>query len=111
MFHGLRAAVTGGTSGLGLALVRELLGRGARVALVARRREGVERVLREHRRAHGIVGDVSSKEDIHQIAMQVTGRLGGLDILVNNASALGPSPRVHTKCDESLPLLRPDRVA
>src|SRR5207253_1190177 len=52
-FAGLRAAVTGGTSGLGLALVRELLGRGARVAFVARDRERVERVVREQGRAHG----------------------------------------------------------
>ena len=35
-FKGLRVAITGGTSGLGLALVRELTGRGARVAFVAR---------------------------------------------------------------------------
>ena len=35
---GLRVAITGGTSGLGLALVRELLSRGARVAFVARTR-------------------------------------------------------------------------
>ena len=33
-FHGLRVAITGGTSGLGLALVRELVNRGARVAFV-----------------------------------------------------------------------------
>src|SRR5438094_606722 len=45
-FTGLRVAVTGGTSGLGLALVRELLGRGALVAFVARDRERVERVAR-----------------------------------------------------------------
>src|SRR2546430_6160896 len=91
-FAGLRAAVTGGTSGLGLALVRELLGRGARVAFVARDRERVERVVREQGRAHGIVGDVSRKEDVHPIAMQIVGSLGGLDVLVNNASALGATP-------------------
>jgi len=34
--HGVRVAITGGTSGLGLALVRELTKRGAQVALVAR---------------------------------------------------------------------------
>ena len=45
-FAGLRVAITGGTSGLGLALVRELLNRWAQVAFVARRREGVERVVR-----------------------------------------------------------------
>ena len=37
-FAGLRVAVTGGTSGLGLALVRELHARGARAAFVARTR-------------------------------------------------------------------------
>ena len=43
---GLRVAVTGGTSGLGLALVRNLTARGARVAFVARTRASVERVAR-----------------------------------------------------------------
>ena len=90
----LRVAVTGGTSGLGLALVRELSRRGARVALIARHRDAVERVAREQPGATGIVGDVSRKEDVHPIAIQVLGALGGLDALVNNASSLGPVPLV-----------------
>ena len=71
---GVRVAITGGTSGLGLALVRELLRRGADVAFVARGRERVERVAREHAGAHGIVGDISVKEEIHPIAIQLVGR-------------------------------------
>jgi NAD(P)-dependent dehydrogenase (short-subunit alcohol dehydrogenase family) len=100
---GLRVAVTGGTSGLGLALVGELLRRGAGVAFVARGRERVERVAREHRGAHGIVGDVASKQDIYPIAMQVLGSLGGLEVLVNNASDLGPVPLAllgDTACED-----------
>jgi NAD(P)-dependent dehydrogenase (short-subunit alcohol dehydrogenase family) len=100
---GARVAVTGGTSGLGLALVRELLRRGARVAFVARTRERVEAVAREHRGAHGIVGDVSSKEDIYPVAVQITGELGGLDVLINNASDLGPVPLQmlsDTECED-----------
>src|SRR5262249_2222318 len=91
-FRGLRVAITGGTLGLGLALVRELLARGAQVAFVARRRDGVEGVTRQHPGAHGIVGDVSRKGDIHPIAAQIVGLLGGLDVLINNASDLGPVP-------------------
>ena len=91
-FRELRAAITGGTSGLGLALVRELLDRGARVAFVARGRDGVERVEHRYPGSHGIVGDVSKKSDIHPIAIQVLGMLGGLDVLINNASDLGPVP-------------------
>jgi len=102
-FTGLRVAITGGTSGLGLALVCELLRRSAQVAFVARRREGVERVRREWPAAHGIVGDVSKKEDIHPIAIQILGALGGLDVLINNASDLGPVPLVllaDTECED-----------
>src|SRR5215813_563670 len=99
---GLRVAITGGTSGLGLALVRELHGRGARVAFVARTGDHVERVARDLAGVHGIVGDVSLKEDIHPVAVQVLGALGGLDVLVNNASDLGPTPLAllgDTECE------------
>ena len=90
--QGLRTAITGGTSGLGRALVAELLRRGGRVAFVARHRDDVERTMREQPGAHGIVGDVSRPEDVYPIAIQITAALGGLDVLVNNASSLGPVP-------------------
>ena len=100
---GIRAAVTGGTSGLGLALVHELLARGADVAFVARGRDRVERIARQYPAIHGIVGDISLKGDIHPIAIQMVGALGGLDVLVNNASDLGPTPLkllADTECEE-----------
>jgi NAD(P)-dependent dehydrogenase (short-subunit alcohol dehydrogenase family) len=100
---GLRVAVTGGTSGLGLAFVKELAARGAQVAFVARRRELVEMVGREHPGTHGIVGDVSAKNDIYPMAMQIVGELGGLDVLINNASDLGPTPLAllgDTDCED-----------
>jgi NAD(P)-dependent dehydrogenase (short-subunit alcohol dehydrogenase family) len=99
----LRVAITGGTSGLGLALVRELRDRGALVAFIGRRREGVARVAGERPGTSGIVGDVSRKDDIHPIAIQVLGALGGLDVLINNASSLGPVPLVplaDTDCED-----------
>jgi NAD(P)-dependent dehydrogenase (short-subunit alcohol dehydrogenase family) len=102
-FAGLRVAITGGTAGLGLALVRHLLARGAHVAFVARHRDGVARVAAAHPGAHGIVGDVSRKEDVYPIAMQIVGALGGLDVLVNNASDLGPVPLAllaDTECED-----------
>ena len=57
---GLRVAVTGGTSGLGLALVRLLSCHGARVAFIARTEASVERVAKETS-AYGIVGDVPAR--------------------------------------------------
>ncbi|MBB5574865.1 SDR family NAD(P)-dependent oxidoreductase [Rhizobium paranaense] len=101
-FQGLRVAVTGGTSGLGLALVRQLAAKGAHVAFVARTAANVERVAAETG-AYGIVADVGKKDDIYPIAMQVTANLGGLDVLINNASSLGPVPLAllaDTDCEE-----------
>jgi len=100
---GVRIAITGGTSGLGLALVAELTRRGARVAFVARSRERVDEVARAHPNADGIVGDVASKDAIYPIALQILGGLGGLDVLVNNASSLGPVPLAllaDTECED-----------
>ena len=100
---GLRVAITGGTSGLGLALARTLHERGARVALVARDAARVGRVARELPGAHGIVGDVAVKDDTHRIALQLNAALGGLDVLVNNASSLGPVPLAllaDTDCED-----------
>ncbi|MER9052776.1 SDR family oxidoreductase [Mesorhizobium sp. M0213] len=100
--QGLRVAVTGGTSGLGMALVRQLTAQGACVAFVARTAANVERIADETG-AHGIVGDVGKKEDTYSIALQVTASLGGLDVLINNASSLGPIPLAllaDTECEE-----------
>jgi NAD(P)-dependent dehydrogenase (short-subunit alcohol dehydrogenase family) len=85
---GMRIAVTGGTSGLGLALVRNFAASRARIAFVGRRAQLVERVSKETS-ACGIVGDVGLKEDIHAMALEIAWNLGGLDVLINNASSLG----------------------
>ncbi|AJC83350.1 SDR family oxidoreductase (plasmid) [Rhizobium sophoriradicis] len=100
--QGLRVGITGGTSGLGLALVRQLAKKGASVAFVARTAANVERVAAETG-AHGIVADIGKKEDIYPIAMQVTANLGEVDVLINNASSLGPVPLAllaDTECEE-----------
>src|SRR5919201_7004179 len=98
----IRVAITGGTSGLGLALVREFRRRGANVAFVARTARAVTETAKAHG-AHGIVGDVARKADIYPIALQITAALGGLDVLVNNASSLGPvplAPLADTDCED-----------
>jgi len=99
----LRVAVTGGTSGLGRALVDAFAARGDAVAFVARDAARVRAVAAAVRGSHGIVGDVASKDDAHAIALQVGGALGGLDVLVHNASTLGPEPLAllaDTECED-----------
>lgn len=100
--QGLRVGITGGTSGLGLALVRQLAGKGASIAFVARTAANVERVAAETG-AFGIVADIGKKEDIYPIAMQISANLGVVDVLINNASSLGPVPLAllaDTDCED-----------
>ncbi len=100
---GLRVAVTGGTSGLGLALVEALSGAGAQVAFVARTADRVEEVARRTPGTSGTAADVSRKDDIYPMALRITAALGGVDVLVNNASTLGSVPLAllaDTDCED-----------
>ena len=100
---GVRVAITGGTSGLGLALVERLRTRGASVAFVARDRERVAATARRIAGSHGIDGDVAAKDQTHRIALRINAALGGVDVLIHNASTLGPVPLVplaDTECEE-----------
>jgi len=99
----LRVAVTGGTSGLGRALVDAFAARGDAVAFVARDAARVRAVAAAVPGSHGIVGDVADKDSVHAIALQIGGALGGLDVLVHNASTLGPVPLAllaDTECED-----------
>jgi NAD(P)-dependent dehydrogenase (short-subunit alcohol dehydrogenase family) len=99
----MRVAITGGTSGLGRALVQAWQARGARVAFIARTAATVREVAARLPNVTGIVGDVSRKDDIYPIATEILGALGGLDVLVNNASSLGPvplAPLADTACED-----------
>jgi NAD(P)-dependent dehydrogenase (short-subunit alcohol dehydrogenase family) len=99
----LRVAITGGTSGLGLALLRRFRSAGAAVAFTARSPQRVAEIARAHPGAYGIVADVADKEMTYPTATQIGGCLGGLDVLINNASSLGPTPLAllaDTSCEE-----------
>jgi NAD(P)-dependent dehydrogenase (short-subunit alcohol dehydrogenase family) len=101
-FAGLRVALTGGTSGLGLALLRALRERGAQVAFIARDAERVARIAAAHPGSRGIAGDVSDKQQTHGLALQLASAFGGIDLLIHNAAALGPvaTPLADTECED-----------
>jgi NAD(P)-dependent dehydrogenase (short-subunit alcohol dehydrogenase family) len=86
-----RALVTGGSSGIGLAIARALAAEGADVALVARGREALEaaseRVAGESgRRAIAVTADTGDDASVAAMVERVMGELGGVDILVNAAA-------------------------
>jgi NAD(P)-dependent dehydrogenase (short-subunit alcohol dehydrogenase family) len=81
-----RVLVTGATSGVGEATARLLASRGARVALLARRSEELQRVVADlGDRARGFVADVSDPESASTAVGAAIDALGGLDVAVNAA--------------------------
>lgn len=81
--------VTGVSSGLGIECATALAMAGADVAIVARRRERLERAAHELRKLNvkvvAIVADITVAEDLDRIVAQTVAELGEIDILVNNA--------------------------
>ncbi|HEU0131344.1 MAG TPA: SDR family oxidoreductase [Mycobacteriales bacterium] len=86
------AVVTGGSKGLGLALVRGLAGRGWHVVTDARRAGELAAATNDLPNVTAIAGDVTDPRHRAALAGAAAAR-GGLDLLVNNASHLGPSPQ------------------
>ncbi len=84
---GTRALVTGGTSGLGLAMAEALARAGAAVALTSRSAERAEAAAATlpGTGAVGIAADVRDEAAVAQAVAQAWSRLGGIDLLVNNA--------------------------
>ncbi len=82
---GVRVLVTGGTSGLGLAMVRALAGAGATVALTGRTADGVKEAVSGIPGAAGFVADVRDQASVTGVVDAVWNTFGGIDMLVNNA--------------------------
>jgi len=86
------ALITGASRGLGRALARSLATDGWRLVIDARRPRDLHAVALELPGSIPVAGDVA--DAAHRIELlRVVGELGGLDLLVNNASTLGVSPQ------------------
>jgi NAD(P)-dependent dehydrogenase (short-subunit alcohol dehydrogenase family) len=99
--------ITGGSRGLGRALGRALAQGGARVVLVARGADDLQHTVEEVRQtggeAYGITADIGDKQSIYAIAGEAAALVGPIDILIQNASTLGPVPLrllLDTDCED-----------
>jgi NAD(P)-dependent dehydrogenase (short-subunit alcohol dehydrogenase family) len=91
--EGKRAIVTGASSGIGEATARAFVREGARVALVARRREPLEALAGElGEDTFAQPADVSFPDQVAAMVVASTERLGGLDVVVNSAGISKPTP-------------------
>lgn len=99
---GCSALVTGASSGIGEATAAQLASLGARVAVVARRKERleglVERITAAGGSAVALAADITEEAAAQQAVAQTVDQFGRLDILVNNAGVmlLGPTAQAST---------------
>ena len=99
---GCTALVTGASSGIGAATAVELAAQGARVVVVARRKDRLEGLVEQIAAAGGgalaIAADITEEAAAQQAVAETVERFGRLDILVNNAGVmlLGPTPESST---------------
>ncbi|MGI9285834.1 MAG: SDR family NAD(P)-dependent oxidoreductase [Pseudomonadales bacterium] len=97
-FNGKVAVVTGGASGVGMALVRALLGAGAKVVIGDVEQAALDKAVAELGASGGdvtgVVTDVSSAESVNALADQVYDKHGACHLLFNNAGVAAPSANV-----------------
>src|SRR6185437_11971530 len=86
------AIVTGAGTGIGRAIAVAMVGAGAHVALVGRRKDKIEAVAREAapggRSAIAVAADVSKRAEIEHVLQETVKAFGGINVLVNNAGIL-----------------------
>jgi NAD(P)-dependent dehydrogenase (short-subunit alcohol dehydrogenase family) len=96
--------VTGASAGVGRAVAREFGSRGARVALLARGRDGLEGARREIEDAGGealvLPTDVARAQEVDEAAAEVVARWGAIDVWINNAMVSVFSPVWETEPSE-----------
>jgi NAD(P)-dependent dehydrogenase (short-subunit alcohol dehydrogenase family) len=105
--EGKAVLVTGASRGLGEALMKHLARKGARVVGVSRNAQEMEAVAAALRAqghvAHALAYDVGDKEAIYPLVGAASALVGPLDVLVHNASTLGPTPLpllLDTACED-----------
>jgi NAD(P)-dependent dehydrogenase (short-subunit alcohol dehydrogenase family) len=95
-FAGRVALVTGGSRGLGLILARQLVARGARVAICARDEAELNRAKAELVARGGDVlavqCDITVKAQVDEMTRGVIGHFGQIDLLINNAGIIQVAP-------------------
>ncbi len=99
-----RVLVTGGSKGIGLAIVKEFLALGAVVVFTARNKEQIKEVEKDLRSQDypvtGLQADVSKKEDQELLQQWVQENWGALDVLVNNAGINIRKPSTDYETEE-----------
>lgn len=113
--QGKRVLITGGSSGIGLAIARALLAKGAKVVITGRRPDVLAASVSELQASEvfvrGVAADVATIEGRAATLKQAIDALGGLDILVNNAGGVRAGRLENTSEADIAAMIEVDLVA
>lgn len=96
--------ITGGSTGIGAEVARLLAARGAKVAVAARRKDKLDKVVSEIEtaggKAHAYALDVTDKVQVSDVVTAVVADFGRLDVLINNAGLMPIRPMSEVNTEE-----------
>lgn len=96
--------ITGASSGIGEAAAKELASKGAKLVLAARREDRLQKLQEEVEQSGGTaiykVTDVTSHEQVEELASYALQEFGKIDVLINNAGVMPQSFLFKKKIDE-----------
>lgn len=98
--EGKSCLVTGGGSGIGLAVARRFAAEGARVAVMGRRTHRLEEAAAESDAISAAPGDVSVSDDARRVVKAVVERHGGLDVLFHAAGVIRRNEQLEETTDD-----------
>jgi short-subunit dehydrogenase len=102
-FAGRSVVITGGSRGLGLVLARQLAAEGARLTLVAREEQELERAVEDLQTREPFVellvaqADIRARYQAERAIAMAAERFGAVDVLINNAGIIQVGPVDHMK--------------
>ena len=112
---GKRVLITGGSSGIGLAIAHALIAEGARMVITGRRADVLETALASLKaagaRVDSVVADVGSEAGRAATLNAALAKLGGLDVLINNAGGVRAGRLEDTSEAEIRAMIEVDLVA
>ncbi len=107
-FSGRRVLISGGSRGIGLAIAKKLARVGAKIAIMAKTSEphpvlpgtihsAAEEIVAEGGTALPIVTDIRFEDQVNKAVDETVKKFGGIDIVINNASAISLTPTIYTE--------------
>ena len=107
-FSGRRVLISGGSRGIGLAIAKKLARDGAKIAIMAKTSEphpvlpgtihsAAEEIVAEGGTALPIVTDIRFEDQVNKAVDETVKKFGGIDIVINNASAISLTPTIYTE--------------